>query len=146
MTPSCKATSRLERSGGRWEGGQLTSRGGLQCSELWVCVTGLRDASSPHTDSALVWTDRWSSMKAIAFSLATHGHLPNPPENAKYYQGLGLIAPSLLSSHSIASVNRQSKPEPRHKPAEDATHLNLTKRGLGHNASRGEAIAQLRAT
>lgn len=36
---------------------QLTSWGGVQSSELWVCVTGLRDASPPHTDSALVWIE-----------------------------------------------------------------------------------------
>lgn len=58
--------------------GPLTSWGGiLPRSELRVCVTGFRDASPPHADSALVWTDRWGSMKARAFSLAIHGHYLN---------------------------------------------------------------------
>lgn len=123
--------------------GPLTSWGGiLPRSELRVCVTGFRDASPPHADSALVWTDRWGSMKARAFSLAIHGHYLNYQKAPSTNKNKTL----LLLAYQVPTLPVKRPPKPRHKPAEDTTYLNLTKRGLGHNAPRGEAITQLGAT
>lgn len=85
--------------------GPLTSWGGiLPRSELRVCVTGFRDASPPHADSALVWTDRWGSMKARAFSLAIHGHYLN-------YQKAPTKYPHCQSrDHPSPGTNRQKIP------------------------------------
>lgn len=83
-------------------------------------------------------------MKARAFSLAIHGHYLNyqkaPSTNKD--KTFPSTAASPPSTHTASQETTQAQAQ----TGRSTTYLNLTKRGLGHNAPRGEAITQLGAT